>query len=215
MYCVYIHTNKINGKKYIGITSQDPERRWKNGAGYKGCSYFYNAIQKYGWDNFYHDIVASGLSKEDACFLEMKYISELKTNQEEFGYNLLTGGSAGTHSDITKEKLRKIFLGRVFSDETKKRMKEAASKRGGHPQSKQAREKMSRTMFGHEVSEKTRQKLRDANSISVVCVETNEVFPSMDEAAKSVGLKKCSISAVIHGRNKTAGGFHWELATER
>lgn len=34
-YCVYIHTNKINGKKYVGQTCQKPEYRWgKNGIDY-------------------------------------------------------------------------------------------------------------------------------------------------------------------------------------
>ncbi|MCR5503429.1 MAG: GIY-YIG nuclease family protein [Lachnospiraceae bacterium] len=45
-WCVYIRTNKINGKKYIGI-STNPERRWKNGTGYIG-QFFGTAIQKYG-----------------------------------------------------------------------------------------------------------------------------------------------------------------------
>ena len=65
-WCVYTHTNKINGKKYVGQTCQIPEKRWKNGNGYKRNPYFYNAIQKYGWDNFEHQILASDLTLEEA-----------------------------------------------------------------------------------------------------------------------------------------------------
>ena len=53
MYCIYMHRNKINNKKYIGQTKQEPpSKRWgKDGIGYKDSSHFYNAIQKYGWNN--------------------------------------------------------------------------------------------------------------------------------------------------------------------
>lgn len=40
-YSVYMHTNILNDKKYIGITKQRPTNRWgKNGKYYKGCTYF-------------------------------------------------------------------------------------------------------------------------------------------------------------------------------
>ena len=68
-YCVYAHTNLINGKMYIGISGDDPRKRWVRG--YKGSTRFYNAIQKYGWDNFDHVILVDELTKEEACEIEI------------------------------------------------------------------------------------------------------------------------------------------------
>ena len=64
-WCVYTHTNNINGKKYVGITCNKPERRWRNGKGYI-LQQFYNAIQKYGWDNFTHEILFNNLTEKEA-----------------------------------------------------------------------------------------------------------------------------------------------------
>ena len=83
-YCVYVHTSP-NNKKYIGITSMNPpERRWKNGAGYSHNLYFSNAIKKYGWDGFSHDIIASNLTKDEAENFEKILILKLKSYQREF-----------------------------------------------------------------------------------------------------------------------------------
>ena len=65
-YTVYMHTNLINDKKYIGITQQVPEMRWKNGKGYKPTSHFRKAIVSYGWNNFKHEILYTGLTAEQA-----------------------------------------------------------------------------------------------------------------------------------------------------
>lgn len=50
---VYMHTNKINNKKYIGITGLKRYwDRWRSdGSGYK-TQVFGRAIDKYGWENF-------------------------------------------------------------------------------------------------------------------------------------------------------------------
>ena len=91
-YIVYMHTSP-NNKRYIGITSHtNPKHRWKGGYGYHKNDYFYRSIQKYGWDNFKHEIIASNLSKEEACKMEIELIEKYKTRYPEFGYNYSKGG---------------------------------------------------------------------------------------------------------------------------
>lgn len=92
-YLIYKHTNKINGKCYIGQTCQNPEKRWcKHGSGYKKKQKkFWNAIEKYGWDNFTHDILYTGLTLEEANKLERELIK--KYNSIANGYNISEGGS--------------------------------------------------------------------------------------------------------------------------
>lgn len=92
-----MHRNKINDKKYIGITCRKkPEHRWgKNGNSYKG-QIFKTAIDKYGWDNFDHIILYKNLCAEDAYEKEKELIELYKTNQKEYGYNLSTGGEHGS-----------------------------------------------------------------------------------------------------------------------
>lgn len=209
-----MHTNKINQKRYIGLTGQAPEQRWRKGEGYKGSTHFYNAIKKYGWDKFEHKILASELTKEEACRLEIKLIEKYQTTNEMYGYNLKSGGQAGKHHEETKQKLHDMFTGRVFSEQTKQKMRESCKKREHHPHSKETIEKIRQSKIGHEVREETRKKLRDVFGKSVVCVETREVFPSITEAANKINKNKTTISAVLHGRNKTAGGYHWKYLTQ-
>ena len=96
-YSLYIHTNKINHKKYVGITSREPKERWDYGCAYKSCTYFDRAIKKYGWNNFTHEVVLTNLTKEEAEEQERYNIALYRTNQQEYGYNLTEGGFCGTN----------------------------------------------------------------------------------------------------------------------
>ena len=74
-YKVYVHISP-NGKRYYGITKQEPKKRWQNGKRYGYNDHFTNAINYYGWDNFDHIIWASGLTQEEA-HLGIKYSEEV------------------------------------------------------------------------------------------------------------------------------------------
>lgn len=95
-YKIYIHKNRINGKVYVGQTKQSLKRRWNNGNGYIQCPYFYNAIKKYGWDNFEHILLDEYLTKEEADIKEQDYIKYYKSSNPEFGYNISNGGAGLT-----------------------------------------------------------------------------------------------------------------------
>lgn len=100
MYYVYLHTNLINNKKYCGMTN-DAQRRWRcGGIEYKPHNNdknrpFWNAIVKYGWENFKSEILAEFDNKEDAGEYEEKVIKQLNLRNRKNGYNIAKGGSGG------------------------------------------------------------------------------------------------------------------------
>lgn len=194
MWTVYKHTAP-NGKVYIGITGQKPEYRWDNGNGYR-AKYFTRAIKKYGWNNFKHEILFTGLTHKEAGKMEQYLIAKYDLNNREKGYNESKGGEYGS-------------LGVHRSAETRRKISKA--KKGEH-RSAETRRKLSEAHKGTYLSIKTRRKISEAKSKSVVCVETGKQYASITEAATAVGVAVCTVSAVLRGRQKTAGGYHWEYA---
>jgi len=124
-YSVYIHTSP-SGKRYVGITSQKPERRWRSGEAYKTNRYFYNAIHKYGWDNIHHEIVSTNLTEQEAKTLEISLIAKHNTTNPDNGYNQTVGGDGITGYKFTNEQRikrsekmsgKQNALGYTFTDE--------------------------------------------------------------------------------------------------
>lgn len=194
-YCVYIHTFP-NGKVYVGITCTAPERRWRaDGSGYRKQPVIYHAIKKYGWENVNHEIIASNLTKDEACKFEMLLIDKLKSNQHEFGYNVDNGGqTSGSHSPETLEKMRKSMLGEKNHNY-------------GKDFSKETREKLSLSHKGKKTG------ADNPAAKSVMCLETGEIFPTTVSAAKAVNVSRGTICSCLLGRSKTAGGYHWKYAS--
>lgn len=127
-YCVYVHTNIVNGKKYVGVTSLKPEDRWKNGKGYSRNPYFSRAIKKYGWnEGFTHEIVAENLSLEEAYQMEVDLIKQYNCINPN-GYNATSGGEIGKeYSEETRKKIGDNT--RNQSEETRRKRSESAKAR--------------------------------------------------------------------------------------
>ena len=47
----------------------------------------------------------------------------------------------------------------------------------------------------------------------VKCIETNEIYDSITDAAEKTSINRGHINSVCQGKRKTAGGFHWEYLT--
>jgi len=112
-YCVYCHTSP-DGRRYIGVTCRKPEKRWNYGKGYKDNTYFTRAIEKYGWDNFKHEILCESLTRRGASQLEKKFIALYETTNRSKGFNLDLGGLYGDKelSEETRKKIGDAHRGR-------------------------------------------------------------------------------------------------------
>jgi group I intron endonuclease len=193
-WCVYVHTNKVNGLSYVGATSRDPMVRW----GSNGCNYkpdngkdshkkFWNAIQEFGWDGFTHEILERNLSEKEAYEKESYYIA--KYNSYDNGYNCTTGGTG--------------CPGRTQTEETRK--------------------KMSKTRTGKKHTEEWSRNISKSQKIKrkVICLETGIIYDSPHDCADKMGLDFRGILAICKDdrintekttRKLTLHGFHFQYA---
>lgn len=109
---VYLLKNKLNNKIYIGQTWQSLKDRFNNGKGYKHCPHLYNAINKYGKENFEYKILANCKTQEESNYLESFFINKYGSRNRNTGYNSKEGGSNGKMSEEIKKKMSASSKGR-------------------------------------------------------------------------------------------------------
>lgn len=240
-YCVYKHTTP-NGKVYIGQTKQSPKYRWQNGEGYRN-QIFYYAIKKYGWNNIKHEILFENLTKEEADKIEIELIDIYNSTNSKYGYNKDLGGSS--HSEETGKKISMSKMGHFVSEETRKKLSVAASgrkhteeeirkqseKQKGRKLSEETKRKISESNKGKRknyteeglkrLSEFNKgrpcaQKSLEKTRKPVICIETDIIYESLQDAENKTGISRKNIGKVCNGDKyrKTAGGYHWMFYDE-
>ena len=195
-YSVYAHVSPSN-KVYTGITNKNPIYRWNKGNGYKRNPKFYNAILKYGWNNFEHLILISNISKTKAFNLEKALIKFHK--RLNLSYNITDGGEGGRLGysiKLTpewKNKLSKSHTGLFHSLETRAKM--SLSRKG----KSQNKEWVTKRMLSH-------------NKPIEVFIDNEWIYyKSITEASNSLNIERNNISSVCRGKRKTAGGLKFRF----
>lgn len=234
-YYVYKHTSP-SGKIYIGITQQKPSKRWGNGLNYDYNTHFFNAIKKYGWENFTHEIIYEGISREEALKREKELIQYYDSSNQEKGYNISPGGYALGEETVAKiketrerkgtnkkesvrmkqrwadpelrESTIKNMRGKIRSDESRERYRQATLRRGSP--SAESIEKM-KASLRQKTGEKSIRK-RPVLQIEPVTLKIVGRFWTAKEASFAVGASKNYIAMVCRktgNESKASHGFFW------
>ena len=229
-YKLYLHINKIDGKRYYGITSEkNPNRRWRNGKGYPNNRYFTNAIEKHGWENFEHIILFENLTESEAHALEIEHIAKYKTKNREFGYNLTDGGESANglkHTEETKKKMSESrkgenhpLYGKHHTEETKKKISESLkgnkNPNYGKPLSEETKKKLSESHKGKQFTAEHKQKLSENHpdfsgknsprAKSVICITTRKIFFTTKEGANYYNIDHSTVIKCCKGKRKSCG----------
>lgn len=200
LWTVYVHINKSNGKAYVGITSKkNPNSRWNSGRNYSESTYFYAAINKYGWDGFDHVIIRNDLQEQEAKQMEKDLIKCWRTQEKEYGYNMTSGGDGTPNyhpSEETRKKLSNARRKENLSEETLRRRSDG--------------------LRGRKFSEEHKRKMSEAQSKAInmysKCGEYLRTFPSAKVAEKELGISHSHISQCCTGKRMTTGGYKWSFA---
>lgn len=226
-YCVYIHINKLNNKKYIGQTCQNPpEKRWANGKGYSNNDYFNNAIRKYGWDNFNHVILKNNLSLDMANMWEEFYIRFFRTTDKKYGYNRKFGGNHSKYNDESKRKIsinhanvrgsKNPFYKKHHSSKTKnilsQKLSGKESKRKGISLTEHTKQKMKNNHY--DCKGKNNPRAIKINQFDLNGNFIRSYWGCM-EVKELLGFDNSGIAKCCKGKVKTSYGYIWRYADEQ
>lgn len=188
---IYLITNMVNGKQYVGQTTRSLQQRWREHCcNSSQCTYLHNAIAKYGKENFKVEQIDIAIDQEELDYKESQYIKFYNTLAPN-GYNLDTGGKGG----------------RQFSKVICYKISENHADVSGE----------NNPMFGKKRPEVgLRNKLTKGKAVNQYTIDGIFVaqYPTLREAERATGIDNSWISGCCRGKYgyKTAGGYVWKYA---
>lgn len=222
---IYIITNAINGKRYIG-QSVDIQRRFMDHrcVSHETNRHLRYALQKYGKAAFRYEILEE-CTPESLDERERFWIAELHPE-----YNVTDGGQGRGKRlsedaiGILRQRGRESWEKKTEAEKAKVKRENLVGPKRGHPVSERTRTILREKAVGVKQSAETIEKrkatfaAKKANGYvqtnaghkkPIVCVETGATFESVKQAAEWLGVHPSNITSVLKGRQATAKGFRF------
>lgn len=166
---VFITTNLINGKQYVGDHSTNDLNRTKSYLG--SGNYLKRAVKKYKKENFKREILEFFPTKQEAFDAQERYIKEYNTLSPN-GYNISPKGghkSIGSMSDETKKKHSDAMKGKKRTKEHQQKINDAHR---GKPRSTEIRKKISESSKGKKLSIECINKIKEKRKNQIFSLES-------------------------------------------
>lgn len=134
---VYLGTNTINGRRYVGVTAQPMRQRLRehrSKAGSGSPHLLHQAIREHGWDAFQWRQIVTCDDRDLLLLAEQEAIDKFKSHCDHGGYNMTKGGSgvAGfVYSAEIRARLSEAARGRVKSEDERRKL--SAANKGKKP----------------------------------------------------------------------------------
>ena len=220
MGVIYLRANLVNGKQYIGQTTNLPTRQhnWKT----LDKPYSNKVIDedriKYGLDNFSFEILRKCDTKDELDQWERYYIKKLNTRDPN-GYNMCDGGRGCSGWEMPDEQRKALSESRKGDNNPMHGIKPWNT---GKTLPKEFGESVSRGLKGKtkgkKKSEEHKRKIGLAHAIPIVQLTLDGKFikewESAATAAKTLGFNFSHISACCRGERGQHKGFKWMYKEE-
>lgn len=221
IFKIYKHTSP-SGKVYIGQTRyRNVIQRWRNGGkgyfrknpktGEYQQPYMVNAINKYPWNTWKHEILEICSTQEEADNLEKYYIKLYKSNNRKYGYNITEGGGGHGGQPVkqsTKEKLSEAI--KELWQDPEYRAKQI-SRLKGKPMHENTRKALLAANIGRKCKDETKEKLKLVHANYILqFTKTGEFVTehmSASEISDKTGISITSITNCCKGISKFCGDY--------
>lgn len=166
---IYLITNDVNNKVYVGQTTKSLEHRIKehrNSMVSGEDTHLYRAMRKYGWDKFHFNIIATASDQDTLNELESYFIN--KYDAIHSGYNMAPGGSINVmKSSVVAEKHNSVMRSPEVRQKISNSMKKSYAERGGPTAEHRKHLSESRKrLYSSPQGEETRRKFRESFKLS-------------------------------------------------